>query len=162
MKTYIISIITISVISGILSAALPSSEGSMKKQINFITGLICAIILLSPIVTIAKNAEILTNRIENAISSLDVKESIDQSNAIIIEEGTEQIAVGIKNALLNKYKFKDESVSVNVLVNDEIINCITLKEVTVTLKNEATWTDSFNIKEYLENLVGCPVKIKKI
>lgn len=161
MKSYVVSIITVSVISGIISAILPNGI-SLKKQINFITGLICAFVLIFPVVTVAKNAEILTNGIEDAINSLDISNSIDKSNSIIIEAGTEQIANGVKNALISKFKFKDESISVSIKINDDNIEMVTLEEITVTLKKEATWTDSAEVKEYLEDLVGCPVKIVKV
>ena len=160
MRSYVISIITVSVISGLLSAMLPNNNG-VKKHLNFITGLICTFILLSPVVSIAKNATILTNSIENAINSLDLDDTINKSNSIVIESGSEQISKGVKNAIVSKYKFKEENVIVEIVINDSKIEQITLDSLTVTLLNEATWTDSQEVKEYVEGLVGCPVKISK-
>ncbi len=162
MKAYIITIITIAVISGIISSMLPNSDSSMKKHINFITGLICAIALLSPIVAIAKNADILTDKIENMVNSLDASDNVNKGNAIIIEAGTERIEKGIKEALISKYGFKEENVSVEIAVNDENVEAILLKKITITLTNEATWTDGNNVKKYIEELVGCPVQIIKM
>ena len=160
MRSYVISIITVSVISGLLSAMLPNNNG-VKKHLNFITGLICTFILLSPVVSIAKNATILTNSIENAINSLDLDDTINKSNSIVIESGSEQISKGVKSAIVSKYKFKEENVMVEIEINDSKIEQITLDSLTVTLLNEATWTDSQEVKEYVEGLVGCPVKVSK-
>ena len=160
MRSYVISIITVSVISGLLSAMLPNNNG-VKKHLNFITGLICTFILLSPVVSIAKNATVLTNSIENAINSLDLDDTINKSNSIVIESGSEQISKGVKSAIVSKYKFKEENVIVEIEINDSKIEQITLDSLTVTLLNEATWTDSQDVKEYVEGLVGCPVKVSK-
>lgn len=162
MKSYIITIITVSVISGIISAMLPEGNNSVKKQLNFITGLICAIALLTPVVTIAKNAAVISNNVEDFVSSFDVNSNISEGNKIIIESGTEQIAKGVKEALLNKYKFKEENVSVSVSANEEKIDAIFLEKITITLRNEATWTDGNNVKQYVEDLVGCPIQVVKL
>lgn len=161
MKIYVITIITVSVVGGIISTLL-SNDSGIKKHVNFIVGLICAITLLSPVANIAKSASVLSDTVENAINKLDISESISQSNKIIIEEGTEQISKGILEALITKYKFTPENVQIDITVNNDRIDAITLEKITVTLKNEATWTDLSSIKQYLENLVGCEVVIKKI
>jgi len=161
LKFYILTIITVSVISGIISAMLANGENSLKKHINFITGLICAIALLSPVVTIAKNAGALTNSIEGLVDSIDLNNSINQGNEIIIEAGTEQISKGVKEAIINKYNFGEEEISVVITVNDDKIDAIKLTGITVTLTGKASWTDSNSIKQYVEGLVGCPVKVIK-
>lgn len=162
MKLYVMTIITVSVLGGIVSAMLPKDNSGLKKQVNFVIGLICAIALLSPVVSIAKNAGALTGEIEKAINSLEVKDSISQGNKIIIESGTEQISKGVTEAIISKYGFDTENVSVSLTVNDDKIEAIVLEKITVTLKNEATWTDGNKVKQYVEGLVGCPVQIIKI
>lgn len=162
MNTYIITIITVAVISGIVSSMLPDGDSTTKKHVNFITGLIFAIALLSPIVKIAKNADMLTDKIENAITSLDVNDNVSSGNSIIIEAGAERIEKGIKEALISKFGFKQEDISIKLAINDEKIDAVLLEKITITLSQEATWTDGNQIKKYVEELVGCPVKIIKI
>ena len=162
MKAYINSIIIVSLVSSILSALLSSSKSSLKKYLNFISGLICAIILLTPVVNIVNNASVLSNGIENVINSLDITDKIQYSNKIIIEEGTEKICNGVKDAIISKYNFKSESVEITAKINDSDIQAVLLEEITVTLKNEATWTDEEQVRNYVEDLVGCSVQVKKI
>ena len=90
MKLYVMTVITVSVLGGIVSAMLPKDNSGLKKQVNFGIGLICAIALLSPVVSIAKNAGALTGEIEKAINSLEVNDSISQGNKIIIESSSER------------------------------------------------------------------------
>lgn len=160
MKAYIITIITISIVSGIISSLL-SSESKLRKHINFISGLVCAIALLSPIVNIAKSTTVLTDSIENIIGSFDISESINNSNQIIIDEGTEQICKGIKEAVKSRFKFNDESIKIEATINDNNIEAIILERITITLLGDATWTDEKQVKEYIEDLVGCNVIIRK-
>ena len=160
MKAYIITIITISIVSGIISSLL-SSESKLRKHLNFISGLVCAIALLSPIVNIAKSTTVLTDSIENIIGSLDISESINNSNQIIIDEGTEQICKGIKEAIKSRFKFNDESIKIEATINDNNIEAIILERITITLLGDATWTDEKRVKEYIEDLVGCNVIVRK-
>ena len=160
MKAYIITIITISIVAGIISSLL-SSESKLRKHINFISGLICAISLLSPIVNIAKSTTVLTDSIESIIGSLDISESINSSNQIIIDEGTEQICKGIKEAVKSRFKFNDESIKIEATINDNNIEAIILERITITLLGDATWTDEKRVKEYIEELVGCNVIVRK-
>ena len=161
MKAYVFTVIVVAVISGIVTALLPADDKSVKKQITYVTGLICAFALLSPVVTIAKSASAISQNVEGFVDILNVNEKISQSNKIIIESGREQISNGVKEALISKYNFKEENVTVQVAVNEENVEAVLLEGITVTLKKEATWTDSSKIQQYVEGLVGCPVKIIK-
>ena len=162
MKGYIFTIIAVSVISGIISSMLSNSKTGLKKFVNFISGLICAIALLSPIVTIANNMNSFSSSIEGFIDTLNGDDSVSTTNKIIIDTGTENICRGIKNTVISKYGFSENDVNINAKINADNIEAITLEEIEITLKNQATWIDEYNLKDFVENLVGCKVKIKKI
>jgi len=161
MNGYIFTIIAISVISGIISSMLSANKNSLKRYINFISGLICSIALLTPIVTIAGNIGAFSDSIESIIDSLNTNEGISSTNEIIIETGKEQIEQGIKKAIISKFGFSEEDIAVKVIVNDENIEAVILEKTEIILRNKASWTDEQQIKTYVESLVGCRVDIKK-
>lgn len=161
MKNYILTIITISIISGIVSSLLSSSKNGLKKHINLITGLILVLIVVTPITTIAKNSAILTEKIESIVGSLNIENSVNESNKIIISQGTDNICEGIENAIATRFNLSNDYITVALTVNDENIEAIMLEGITVTLTGKATWTDSDAIKEYTEDLVGCSVRVIK-
>ena len=161
MNGYIFTIIVVSVISGIISSLLSSNKNSLKKYVNFISGLICSLALLSPIVSIAVNMDKFSSSVENLVNSLSISESANITNKLLIETGTEQISEGIKKTAISRFNFSEENIEVKALVNDDNIEAVILESIEIYLKNEATWTDEQLIKKYVEDLVGCQVKIIK-
>ena len=159
MKAYILTIISVSIICGILSSLL--SNNKLKKYVNFIAGLICTIALLSPITAIATNTFKISGSITNFVNNLDVQENVNKSNQIIINKGTEQICQGIKNAVISKFNLSENHVTVKITINDENIDALILKEIIIVLSDSATWSDEIEIKKYVENLIGSKVTIKK-
>ena len=162
MNTYISTILVSAVIGGIVSSFLPKSGEGIKKHINLIIGLICAIVLLTPIVKVAKNTTFLKDGIDSIIESLDISSTIDKSNEIIVETSIENICNGIKTSICDKYNFKNEDVSVSAVLDKKNIEKIKITKITVTLKNQATWQDEKDVQKYIESLAGCPTEIIKI
>ena len=160
MKPYILAIITVSIIGGIISSLL-SNNSSLKKYVNFISGLICAITLLAPIASVVNNASAFTNGIDNFMNKIDVNQNIDERNNIIIDESVDKICEGIKNAIVTSFKLNEAHVSVSLKINSENLDSILLEEVLVTLTESATWYDDNKIKEYVQELVGCKVLVIK-
>ena len=162
MKGYIFTIIAVSVISGIISSMISGSKTNIKKYLNFVSGLICAISLLSPIVSIAKNIDSFSNSIEEMINELSNEGTVSEANKIILDAGKEQISEGIKKAIIAKYGFDESDINIAVCLNDKNIEAIILEKIEIYLKNKATWTDELIIKDYVEGLVGCQVEIIKL
>lgn len=161
MKTYIISILTVSVISGIICSFLPHKNGGLKKHLNFIVGLICAIILISPIVKIAKNTVFLKEGIDSILESMNISSSIKDSNQVIIDTSIEKIENGIKSTVISKFKLKDSDVYVSLAVDKSDIEAIEITKIIITLQNEASWYSDDKIKDFVEELTECPVEIIK-
>ena len=161
MNAYISTILVSAVVGGIVSSFLPNRNDGAKRQINLIIGLICAIVLLTPIVKIAKNTAILKEGIDNIVDSLNISSSIDKSNEIIVETSIENVCNGIKASLINKFDFRDEDVSVSATLDTENIEKIIITKITIILKNQATWQDGEKVKDYAQNLVGCTIEIIK-
>lgn len=159
MKAYIFTIISISIISGILTSLL--SNNKLKKYVNFVSGLICTITLLAPITAIATNAYKISENITGFVNKLDVQNSIEKSNQIIISEGTEQISQGIKNAIVNKFSLSEKHLKIEIIIDDKNIDALIIKEVIIILTGEATWCDEKDIKDYIENLIGTKVTVMK-
>ena len=160
MKGYIFTIIAVSIISGIITSML-SSKNSLKKYVNFVAGLICTLTLLSPVVKIANDVGTFSSSVESVIGSLSVEENVSSTNKIIIDTGSEQVCEGVKNVIISKYGFKQNDIDVYIKLNDENIQAIILEEIEISLKNEASWTDEHKLKKYVEDIVGCKVKITK-
>lgn len=160
MTGYITSIITISVVGGIV-ISLVSENSQLKRYLNLILSLISLIAILSPIFSFLANKQSLEENLENFTEHYFNQDSLDNVNQLIVNKGVESIEKGIQATLIDRFKFKDTNVFVKAIVNDENIEKITIKRLEITLCNEASWTDSEAIKEYLYNLTGIEIKILK-
>ena len=162
MKSYILSILTVSIIGGIVSSFLSHKDSGLRKRVNFIVGLICAIILISPIVRIAKNTVVLKDGIDSIFESLDISSTINNSNQIIIDTSVEKIESGLKATIVNKFKFNEDDVKVNLTTDTSDIEAIKIVKITITLANEASWYNEEKIKSFAEDLTECAIEIIKI
>lgn len=161
MNSYIYSIIAVSVVGGIISTLTHGNESGIKKNINFIIGLICAIILLSPIISLISSKEAIENKINGFFDSMKYEEMIDKSNNLVVNTSIDKVCAGIKATIIDKYKFDEREVYVNAEINDESISSITISKIIVTLTGRASWSDVDTVKEYLDNLVGCNIEVNR-
>ena len=161
MKEYVSTIIFTSMVGSISLSMLSNKDNSLKKHVSFVVGLIYAIVFISPIVSLAENANFLKDNVSNIFSEIIDNDKIDKTNQIIVDSSVENICNGIKEAIISKYGFKNEDVTVGVLVNDKNLQAITIEKIEITLYNNATWYDSDTIKSYVSELVGCSVEISK-
>ena len=161
MNTYISTIITVSVISGIISSVISSINDGIKKQINYIIGLICVIVLLSPIISIVNNATEFKNSISNFFESITTEEKINDSNEIIVNTGIEKICQGVKESIVQRFGFDEKEVIVDAELNDTNINSISISKINVVLTGKASWSDVDTVKKYLEDLIGCDASVTR-
>lgn len=157
MNTYIITIITISIVGGIVSSLVAKE---LKKHVNFIVGLICAIVLLSPIVSFLNDSIIIKNGIYSLVDSLNLNENLSNRSQYIVNTSIETVSEGIKKEIINRFDFNENDVEVNLNAKQEN-GLTTIDSVTITLQNKASWYEESKVKEYAEELVGCKVIIKK-
>lgn len=161
MKSYIFSILIISVIGGIASNLLSEHSEKMRKHINFIIGLICAICLISPITSAVSNATDLKNTLTGYIEGIVTNDKINASNSLIINSGVEKVCDSVKESVVNKFKLNENDVIVEAVANTENIQSIYISQINVTLTGKASWSDVDKVKEYLVNLIGCDVTVKR-
>ena len=161
MSGYISSIITVSTIGGILVSLLSEKSSKLKKQIGFIVGLICALVFISPIIGVLNNSQMIKDNITNIILSIEGSHN-DISNEIIVGTSLEKIADGIKNMVVNKFELAENDVDVQAFVTGDSKDVIYIDYVEIRLKNGATWIDDKKIEEYVEEISGCKVQIKRL
>ena len=157
MKSYILAILTISVVGGIVNSLLPERGKTTKVYVNFIIGLISAILMISPIISSVKNISQLENSLEKYI--LGTEENA-QDTGSIINESKENIKKGIENQIISKFNFKEDDLEV-LLDTKESETQMIINKITVVLCNEATWYDEEKIISFLEETVGFSVEIVK-
>ena len=159
MNGYIIAIITISIVAGIGSSLVSTNDVRLKKHINFLTSLIFLIILIFPIKDAMDKVNDIKENIDSFVSS--ISSSVDYSNNLIINTSIDNICSGIEKALIDEFKFKEDDVEIKIEVNSKDVEAVQIEKLKIFLYNEATWCDEYKIKNYIENLVGCEVVIKK-
>lgn len=159
MNGYIIAIITISIVAGIGSSLVSTNDVRLKKHINFLISLIFLIILICPIKDAMDKVNDIKENIDSFVSS--ISSSVDYSNNLIINTSIDNICSGIKEAIIDEFKFKEEDVEIEIDVNSKDVEAVQVERLKIFLYNEATWCDENKIKNFIENLVGCEVVIKK-
>ena len=159
MTSYIFSIITISVVGGMVISFIDNENSALKKRVSFIVGIICAIILLSPIASTVSGISTVKNQITGIFDKVD-KDS-DASNRLIISAGTEKISEGIEDSVCEKYSIPREEVDITLTLNSSDIEAIKIEQITVVLTGKSTWEDEYEIKEYVEGITGCKTRVIK-
>ena len=157
MNTYVSQIIIISIVGGIVTSLLSRKSSHINKYINFIIGLICTIVLISPIVTFTKNTTIITQQIEEIFSS----DKVSISNEIIINTSVEKLNKGIEENLMKKFNLNDDDINVITRINKDNIENIMIEEIEITLCNKAIWLDDSKIIEYAKEITGSKIKINR-
>jgi len=88
--------------------------------------------------------------------------AINQTNSVIIDTGIKSVEDGIKSLLVDKYSLSENEIKVKATINDENITSIKITSIEIRLTKASTWQDSQKIKEYLEGILGCEIKIIKV
>ena len=160
MTPYIYSILAIAIISGILSAIIADSN-PLKKYVNYISSLILVIVLLSPIKNLLNSSFNIKEYINSFYHNIKTEEIIENSNSLIVNTSKESVSNGIKSAILERFSFKDDDVYVYLDIDSEDITSIKINQVNVILTNEASWSDTDRVKEFLDELLGCKVNVTR-
>lgn len=160
MEGYISTIITLSVLGGVVTSLIPE-KSTLKKYINMILSIICVIALLSPITNLLFNIEYFKASIDKFFDYTIQSEVIDNSNRIIVNNSIDGIEKGISSALIDKFSLDERDIFVKVLFDDKNIEEIKIKQIEITLTNKASWANDDTIRKYINNLTGIEVKIIK-
>ena len=161
MSGYLRSIIILAVISGIIKAFFTDASTNTKKYINFLTGLVMVVIIISPL----KDLRVKINNAKEYISDFSngifASDAIDKSNYIIIKSSKEKICEGIKEAVISKYGFDKRDIYVDIIMDTTEISAIKITGVNIILTNRASWSNVDEVKKYTENLVGVKVNVTR-
>ncbi|MBQ7760704.1 MAG: stage III sporulation protein AF [Clostridia bacterium] len=160
MENYISTIITISILGSVV-LSLVSEKSSLKKYVNMVLSLICVIALLSPITSLLLNIDYFKSNIMDFLDSTMQNEAIDNSNKIIIESGVESIENGIQATIVNRFSLDERDVLVRAIIDEKNIESVTIKGIEVTLSNKAIWSNADSIRDYIYNLTGIEVNVRK-
>ncbi len=153
MSAYITSLITISIVGGLI-CNLVSSFKEIKGIVNYFIGIIAVICLLSPIFAFISNISSLKVKVNDFFDSFASQDIIDNSNNLIINAGIESIEAGIKGSIINKFGFNENDVIIDLEADTTSIEAVSIKKITVTLTGKASWNDVDTVKSYLENIMG--------
>ncbi len=160
MSSYITSLITISIIGGLISN-LVSSFKSVKAYVSYFVGLVAVICLLSPIFSFISNISTLKETINNYFDNFASQDIIDGSNDIIINSGIESIEKGIKNTLVDKFGFDEKEIIVSLETDTTNIEAIKITKITVILTGKSSWHDVDLVKEYLNDVIGGNIAVTR-
>ena len=161
MSKYIISVLTVAIIGGIVSTLVASKRQSLKKHINFIIGLISAIVFLSPIIKVINSAALIKNELTSIIEEITDNSEISNANGLIVTTSTERITNNIKEAISKRFGFEASDIYVSAELNKSNIEAIEITSIRITISNEASWSDTEPIKSYVEELIGVKTVVKR-
>ena len=159
MNKYVNGILISSIVGGIINSLAPNNK--IKKYLNYVVSIVCVLCLLSPILPLISNISNLKSSISNYLDNILVSEKTELSNSLIINTGSEKICSGIKEAIIDKYNFDEKEVKVALVIDKENINAVKIKEIIVTLSGKASWSDAKKIEDYLTNLIGTNINVKR-
>lgn len=160
MKAYINTILTVSLVGGIINSLAPTKSG-IKKYVNYIVCIVCILCLISPFTSFLSNTKKFKDTISSFVENIFVIEDINNANSLIINSSKEKVSQGIKQVIIEKYNFDENEVIVDLVLNTEQIDAIKIERVCITLTGKASWSDAKAIKEYLNNLIGAEVEVKR-
>lgn len=160
MNTFLKSIITLSVISGIATSLLGTSN-TIKKYVTYLISLIMIFIIISPVFNILSSFDKIEEYIYNFNHSIKTEEIINSSNELIINNSEQKVCNGIKELIITKFGFESNDVYVSLECDKTNISSIKINSINVILTNKASWADTDNVKEYLDKTVGCYINVTR-
>ncbi len=160
MNNYVITILTVAVAGGIVNS-LVSKESHLKKYINYIVSLVCVVCLISPIGNVISDIASIKENINDYIDKIFVTENIEISNSLIINTSKEKICEGIKETIIEKYKFDSSDVYVQLTLDESNIQSLKIDKINVTLTGKASWSDVKTVETFLKSTVGPNVEVKR-
>ena len=160
MNNYVITILTVAVSGGIINSVV-SKESHLKKYINYIVSLVCVVCLISPIGSIISDIASIKENVNNYVEKIFVTESIEISNSLIINTSKEKICKGIKETIIQKFKFDSKEVYVQLILDDSNRESLKINKINVTLTGKASWSDVKLVEDFLKNNIDPNIEVKR-
>lgn len=158
MNTYLNTILTLAIISGIVSTIL-SSHDKVKKYVSYLLSLIMMLVILTPLFNVFSSFENIKEYINDFYHSIKTEEIIENSNALIVNTSEESVCSGIKEMIISKFAFEENDVYVSLDCDKSDISAIKIRAVNVVLTNKASWSDTDKVTEYLDKMIGCKINV---
>ena len=161
MKDYIITLICVSVFSGIIEILSPDSAGdSLRKQIRLITSLCVLCVAISPIAGVISG---ISGAEFDFLSDYTDREELESKYEEIFknnlgEHTAESVASESAQMLCESLGIDTDDLEVHLSLVD-LEGELTARDVTVTLYRSAVATDPRIISDYIEELLGCKCEI---
>ena len=160
MNKYINTILTVSIVGGIINSIAPGKL-IIKKYVGYIVSLVCILCLISPLINILVNTNNIKEGIKNFTSSIFLKEELQNSNSLIINTGTDYICDGIKQVIIDKYGFDEKDIDIELVLDKTNTEALKIQCVNVFLTGKASWSDANRIEDYLNDLIGTEIEVKR-
>ena len=160
MKNFAFTILSASLVGGIINS-LVSQKSKVKKYVLFLVTIVCTLSMLQPLITVLSSAADLKSTVASFFEDFFVQDKIDSTNDIIINTSKSRIENGIKDLVIDKYKFDENEVSVEIILNQEDINEIKIEKIYVYITGKASWSDTEVIEKFLSNMVSSEIEVKR-
>lgn len=160
MKTYIVSLLAVALISGIVSMLSPNGGSGIKKSVSLLSALCVLCILVRPIGKIASELKNAGSIFERGIVSSNYSEEnyaeIYNNNLIKYSEADVSEALG--NMLCTEFELPAETIDVSAVMSDNGNEYI-VDRVIICLRGKAVFSDPHKICEYVNSLLKCECEI---
>lgn len=160
MKNFAFTVLTASLVGGIINS-LVSKKSKVKKYVFFLVTIVCTLSLLQPLITVLSSASELKDAVSSFFEGVLIQDKIDSTNEIIINTSKARIENGIKDLVIDKYKFSENEVAVEIILNQDKIDEIKIEKIYVYICGKASWSDAESIERYLSNMVSSEIEVKR-
>lgn len=157
MKSYLITIITVSICVGIYYVISPSF-GGIEKYSKMIGMLIVFCVIISPIkelLNIFEETEFDDFRDSIINSENDTQGKYDEMFENYLSSfSIEEIKREIKNMLLEQFEIPNDECEISVF-SEQKESALTLSKVQILLSGKSIFKNPYTIEEYFENRLNC-------
>lgn len=160
MNNYLYSLLIVSLIGGIVNSLVDSCK-NLKHYINYYLSLVMVICMISPVMAVFNNISEYKENISNFVENIIDNDSLNGTNEIIINTGTDVIIKGIKNSLIDKFGFDEKELIVELETDKTNIEAIRIKKINIILTGKSSWSDVDSVKNYLDNIVGGDISVTR-
>lgn len=160
MKSFAFTVLTASLVGGIINS-LVSKKSKVKKYVLFLVTIVCTLSLLQPLIAVLTSVSELKSTVSSFFEGVFIQDKIDSTNDIIIGTSKARIEKGIKDLVIDKYKFDKNEVSVEIILNQDEIDEIKIEKIYVYITGKASWSDADAIEKYLCNMVSSEIEVKR-
>jgi hypothetical protein len=156
MREYMMTLMTVSVICGVIGVLSPKED--MGKYLSLVCG-ICALgIIVAPITELIKKADELPDMLGYESGSYDEEFYEKTFEDSIVEGSINQAESILENNLSGELDIDRESFDITLSV-ERVQSVLRVKRATVTIYPKGLTIDARSVIEYIEKNLGCSCMI---